>query len=458
LTGSQAIKVAAQISREGLGLIGGVALRMISPVRHQGSAERPWWRRPGIGVQYQIEYRPGMDWERDYRQFNRSMMDDEGSLAFNGPLCQVEDWVELSARTGADYHMMEIKWHDGICYFDTGLTDWKTPDDYAERFAEASRKAGIPFMFYYSSIFDHNPMFDSIQPTPGHTISFIGYRPQYLDYIRAQYREIMDKYAPDGMWIDWYWPDEATDATIDLFRSEYPQTVLAFNASNYFPSAGSRLFYTSSEAHNPDGHYLKLVKMERGLVPVFASCWKWATVGRRLFEPPWELIAPAGRWWQDPTLRDDPNDLLRMAAIVMANGGLFFMGVTSKLDGSIFADQVTQLGILGDWYIPRKRLFAESVPGRYRRREPQGVRIKPAGFKTTACEHGPDTLLHLFNMHGSTKPVVVELKEELCEKVRGVVIEPGGSRLDIIRDQNRARLVVPPEFSDPVDTILRLES
>jgi hypothetical protein len=128
------------------------------------------------------------------------------------------------------------------------------------------------------------------------------------------------------------------------------------------------------------------------------------------------------------------------------------------LDGSIFADQVTQLGILGDWYIPRKRLFAESVPGRYRRREPQGVRIKPAGFKTTACEHGPDTLLHLFNMHGSTKPVVVELKEELCEKVRGVVIEPGGSRLDIIRDQNRARLVVPPEFSDPVDTILRLES
>ena len=94
----------------------------------------------------------------------------------------------------------------------------------------------------------------------------------------------MDTYAPDGLWIDWYWPDEATDATIDLFRSEYPQTVLAFNASNYFPSAGSRLFYTSSEAHNPDGHYLKLVKMERGIVPVLASCWKWATLAGSL---PW---------------------------------------------------------------------------------------------------------------------------------------------------------------------------
>jgi len=458
LTGSQAIKAATQMSREGLELVGTAALRTISPVRHAAIADRPWWRRPGIGVQYQIEYRPGTDWERDYRQFNCSMMDDAGNLAFNGPFCRVEDWVELSARTGADYHMMEIKWHDGICYFDTGLTGWKTPDDYAERFARASRKAGIPFMFYYSSIFDHNPMFDSIQPTQGHTISFIGYEPQYLDYMRAQYREIMDRYAPDGMWIDWYWPDEATDATIDLFRSEYPQTVLAFNASNYFPSASRRLDYTSGEAHNPDGHYLKLVKMERGLVPVLASCWKWATLGRRLFEPPWELIAPAGKWWQDPTLRDDPSDLLRMAAIVMANGGLFFTGVTSKLDGSIYPDQVTQLGILGDWYVPRKRLFAESAPARYRRREPRDVEVRPAGFKTTACVHGRDTLLHLFNMSRSTGPVAVELKGKLGADVRGAVLEPTGTRLDVTQKQQGSLLIVPPEFSDPVDTILRLES
>lgn len=458
MTGSQALRVAKRMSREALELTGGVAHRIVSPVRHQGGTGRPWWLRPGIGVQYQIEYRPGMDWERDYRRFNSRMMDDEGNLAFDGPQCRVEDWVELSARTGADYHMMEIKWHDGICYFDTELTDWKTPDDYAARFAEASRKAGIPFMFYYSSIFDHNPMLDPIQPKPGHTISFIGYRPQYLDYIRGQYREIMDKYAPDGMWIDWYWPDEATDTTIDLFRSEYPETVLAFNVSNYFPSAHRVLDYTSSEAHDLDGPYIKPMRLEGRLVPVFSSCWKWATLGRRLFEPPWELIAPAGRWWQDPALRDDPHDLLRMAAIVMANGGLFFMGVTSELDGSIYADQVTQLGILGDWYMPRKRLFAESVPARYRRREPPGVSVKPAGFKVTACAHGPDTLLHLFNMRRSAEPIVVELKWGLCENVRGAVLEPAGLRLDIVRGQAGVRLVVPAEFSDPIDTILRLES
>lgn len=456
MTGSQVIEMAGQVSREILGS-GRVAFRLISPARHPGGAERPWWRRPGIGIQYQVEYRPGMDWERDYAEFNRSMTDDGGNLAFDGPLCRVEEWVELSAMTGADYHMMEIKWHDGICYFDTKMTDWKTPDDYAERFARASRKAGIPFMFYYSSIFDHNPMFDPIQPNRHHTVSFVGNRPQYIDYMRTQYREIMDRYAPDGMWIDWYWPDMATRATIELFESEYPETVLAFNGSNYFPSARNRLHYTSSEAHDPDGFYLKLVKMDRGMVPVFSSCWKWATLYRRILKPPWELIAPAGRWWQDPTLRGNPNDLLRMAAIVMANGGLFFAGVTSKIDGGIYPDQAAQLGVLGEWYIPRRKLFGDSVPARYRRREPTGLRVRPAGFKTVACVCGTDTLLHLFNMRESTGPIVVEFKGRAHAGLRGAVLEPAGVRLDMVRGRGMARLVVPAEHCDPVDTILRLE-
>jgi hypothetical protein len=86
------------------------------------------------------------------------------------------------------------------------------------------------------------------------------------------------------------------------------------------------------------------------------------------------------------------------------------------------------------------------------------VEVKPAGFKTTACEYGPDTLLHLFNMHESTEPVVVGLNGGSYASARGAVLEPAGLRLDNIQDRNGARLVVPPEFSDPVDTILRLES
>jgi hypothetical protein len=76
---------------------------------------RAWWQRPGLGIMYQIEFRPGWRWMRDFKKFNASMRDEEGRFRFNGPYCRIEEWTELSKEIGADYHIFEIKWHDGIC-------------------------------------------------------------------------------------------------------------------------------------------------------------------------------------------------------------------------------------------------------------------------------------------------------------------------------------------------------
>ena len=75
---------------------------------------------------------------------------------------------------------------------------------------------------YYSSIFDHNPQFDPVQPSR-QTVSFMGIpdNPTYDEYLHGQYSEIMAQYRPDGMWIGWYWPDQCTHTTIDFFRTNY---------------------------------------------------------------------------------------------------------------------------------------------------------------------------------------------------------------------------------------------
>ena len=206
----------------GTALIGLMLIAGCGNGEERPSEERmPWdWQKPGLGVMYQIEYRPGWDWDRDYTVFNPSLMDGEGNFDPDGPFPQVNEWVALSQEIGLDYHIMEIKWHDGICYFQTDLTDWKTDTDYAGPFAELSRKAGIPFLYYYSAIFDHNPQFDDIQPDPHQTFSVIleESQPVYEEYLRGQYREIMEQYGPDGMWIDWYWTDGATPLTVDFFQ------------------------------------------------------------------------------------------------------------------------------------------------------------------------------------------------------------------------------------------------
>jgi hypothetical protein len=92
--------------------------RLIVPAQYNVNPSDPWWKKPGLGIMYQIEYRPGMDWDRDFEKFNRSMTDEHGKFKFNGPFCKIDNWVELSKNIGLDYHIFESKWHDGYVFQD----------------------------------------------------------------------------------------------------------------------------------------------------------------------------------------------------------------------------------------------------------------------------------------------------------------------------------------------------
>ena len=452
------IRVVKELSEEVLVSIPRIFARMMFPAQKKLVENAKWWQNPGLSIQYQIEFRPGLEWQRDWPEFNRRMMDESGNLKFNGPFPKVAEWVSLSKEIGLDYHSMEIKWHDGICYFNTQLTNWKTKQDYARQFAVLSRKANIPFIFYYSSIIDHNPQFDAIQPKPHATESIIALGPQpvYEKYILGHYREIMEQYNPDGIWLDWYWPDRSTRTSIDFFRSNYPDKALAFNFASYFPSSYKNLDFTAGEAHDLDGPYIKFLRSDGAYLPVWCSAWKWSMFYRRFQSHSSEIISPSGRWWSDPTVRDDPYTLLRMSAIVMASGMKHSLGVTERLEGGIYPDQVRQLKMLGAWYIPRKKLFTESVPLRYRGREPRTVTVdNPGSIKIIACRHEDDILIHLINMDGSKRPIDVRFRGGAWGDVKKITMEPSGRELPIERSGNGFRVVVSGEI-DPVDVILRL--
>lgn len=422
--------------------------------------DRTWWQKPGLGLMYQIEYRPGWEWDRDYTRFNASMRDAHNKFNFNGPYCKIPQWVDFSKRVaGVDYHVLESKWHDGICYFNTQLTDWKTKTDYCKEFADLSRAAGIPFMYYYSSVIDHNPRFDGIQPDRSITPSFIGLRPEpdYIDYLTGHYREIIDQYAPDGLWFDWYWADRSTKATLDFFRKQSPQTVITYNLSNYFSTSYAKVHFTSGEAHTLHGPWVKIRTEPSGVqFPVFSNTWKWANLNRALFDHPWELITPAGKWWQDHSLRDDPLDLVRMAAIVMACGGKLCAGMTAQMDGAIYPDQIKQLAILGDWYKHRKELFTEAAPLRYRHARVPGVTVSDPAVKTVCALKERDYILHLINISGAQKGIRVTLDKKVWPTVKQIMLEPDHKALAVRQDGQAYVLTLVPEDLDAVDTILRI--
>ena len=147
----------------------------------------------------------------------------------------------------------------------------------------SAAKPDIPFIYYYSSVFDHSPQFDKIQPHLHQTRSYIalGEQPEYEKYLLGQLREIMEQNDPDGIWLDWYWPDRATEISIDFFRKNYPEKALAFNFASYFPSSYKRIDFSAGEAHDLTGPYIKLLKSDNVYLPVWCSAWKWSAFYRR---------------------------------------------------------------------------------------------------------------------------------------------------------------------------------
>ncbi len=456
-------------------------------------SKKAWWQKPGFGIMYQIEARPGYFWNRNYEKFNASVMDEKGNLKFNGPFCKMEEWVAFSKSVGVDYHIFEAKWHDGICYFDTQYTNWKTPEDYCQIFAEESRKLGIPFMFYYSNVFDHNPQFDDIQPirtcTPSfftlstknkalivgfsflfafvinlifsfdrflrkfpkdesakwfddfHLHHFTNNPRKYQIYMFKQLREMIDKYKPDGMWMDWYMMsfDYSAHQIMDFMKKEYPDVVLTFNSAgaNFQPKYAH---YTASETHD------------------VRSAWINGNKYRRK-NTPWEQVGPAAEAWDNPLPRADPYDVARIATFIMASGGKMAFGMPAQMDGSLYPGPVKHLELFGSWYKKRRELFTESVPMNYKGKKVPGVKVKTQFLKNIGCINNNDHLIHLIHQYSVPRTdMVIELSHKHWSNIEQILLEPESQELEYQKTINGITLTIPKQENDPVDTILRIKT
>lgn len=440
------------------------------------TATGDWWKQPGIGISYQGDVNPELTWDRNYTKLNPLMMDKNGGLNYEGrPDFNVEQFVKVSQEVGAEYHMFFTKWSDGICLFDTELTNWKTPKDYTAEFSKLSREQGIPFVFFYSSIWDHNPQLDHIQPNKKSNVSFIQHH-EYIEYIQGQFRELIEKYQPDGLWLDAWWNVPFMAATTrksyPFIRANYPDVVLGFNTSSIARNADKVLDYTSGEmqtlnndlpsagSHLPGGRIVNLIfNITVELLTKTANAWKYANRNRMNFVHPWEGITSVSNGWNHAALREDIYDLPRIAATIMANGGRCTMGFQSDINGNLVEDQVEQMRIVGKWYKPRKQLFSNAKPLRYKGYSAPGI-IVPRGYKTIASQAGDDVLIHIIKLEGYCESGLsgeIKIASSDWPGLKEVFLEPEHRSVQVRSFSAWKIIELSESDEDPVDTILRLK-
>ncbi len=129
--------------------------------------------------------------------------------------------VKLAKKAGMKYLVVTTKHHDGFCLFDSDYTEYDIANspvsgrDLVQELSDACKKHGLHFGTYYS-IIDWNHPSHNIPDLDANEVSrerwsnpeFIeGKKAEYVQYMKNQIKELIERYNTEILWFDGDWAD-----------------------------------------------------------------------------------------------------------------------------------------------------------------------------------------------------------------------------------------------------------
>lgn len=197
-----------------------------------------WWREARFGcfIHWGVYSVPGGLWkgkkvggyaEHLMRKEKISRADYARELIqpFNPEGFNADEWVRMIRDAGMKYLVITAKHHDGVAMYPSAIGDYTIRQsafrrDPMQELADACRKYGIPFGFYYSHAFDWEhpdaPGNDWDYQNPGGDKNLYGGTnwydhhperlPKAVTYVNEksipQIKELLQRYHPDILWFD----------------------------------------------------------------------------------------------------------------------------------------------------------------------------------------------------------------------------------------------------------------
>ena len=196
----------------------------------QRDARMKWWReaRFGMFIHWGLYAIPGGRWKgqpvggagewimntanipvEEYEQLAKQ---------FNPVKYDPAQWVKIAKDAGMRYIVITSKHHDGFCLFDSKVTTYDVVDatpwgkDLLKPLAEECRKQGLHFCTYYSIMDWHHPaQMRGSDRAYNPTRIREGRKREYMDYMKAQLKELLESCKPEVLWFDGEWPDWYTE-------------------------------------------------------------------------------------------------------------------------------------------------------------------------------------------------------------------------------------------------------
>ncbi len=153
---------------------------------------------------------PRADYEKFAPQFNPTAFD-------------AVEWVRIAKGAGMKYIVITSKHHDGFSMFDSGVSQYDIVDatpykkDVMKALSAEAKRQGLKFCFYYSIMDWHHPS-QTAESAGKHatagdrkTRMVPARKAEYVDYMKAQLKELVTSYDPEVLWFDGEWVDWWTE-------------------------------------------------------------------------------------------------------------------------------------------------------------------------------------------------------------------------------------------------------
>jgi alpha-L-fucosidase len=365
---------------------------------------------------------------------------------FNPIWFDADEWVRTAKRAGMKYIVITTKHHDGFCLFDSRYTDYdimSTPfqRDIMQELAEACRRHGLRFGWYYSIIDwrhpDYIPQLEW-EANPSQPPVF----EHYEEYMHNQITELLTEYGPVGvMWYDGQWrPSWTHQAGLKLYavtRQLQPNVLV-----NNRVDKGS---YTRPAAADGEKYVGDFYTVEQGQVmqETPADCLPGMA---------WEVCMTMNKHWGYNKADDDyktTEELVRSLVDIASKGGNLLLNVGPTAEGRFPPESIERLEAIGEWMAVNGEAIYGTTCG------PSSLRSWNRGRCTTKFDgRNTNIYLHVFEWPEDGRLFVPGIMNEL---MRAYVLAEPGSLLQVEQDTRGVFVVEVSETPpDPICSVVVL--
>lgn len=311
---------------------------------------------------------------------------------FNPVLFDADEWVKTVRDAGMKYIVFTSKHHDGFCMWPSDYTDFDIGSspykrDILKKLAEACKKYDIQLGFYHSIADWHHPHYATRyggdpRPVEESDMNI------YLEYLRNQLKELVNRYDPFLIWFDGEWENAFThEMGMDLYA--YMRNLNDDLVINNRVDKGRQGMDGNTKGRQYAGDYATPEQR----------------IGEYDFDNPWETcMTICNQWaWKPNDKMKSLDESLHTLIRTVGGGGNLLYNVGPMLDGRIEQRQIDLLLKMGHWV----NQHGEAIYGT------KGGPFPPMDdFVTT--RKGQSIFVHVLNqeMNKLSLPIPVSMKVE----------------------------------------------